>query len=278
MSEGISFAQEIDANKNSPEAPSQLVGLETPLSNLDVRLRGAFITNCALTSPTTGDRVDVLYSEPDLKKPKITATHSMVPAGPYDGIGGQHGFPRWADYHEFSLPDDESTGAKAMALQAKRSDSGLSLVKTFILREAALATKTTIRSSEATAEQTSIGEHLYFTLPGENFHGLKVNGRSLDQLLGQGSQEAVQHGDTLYWDFGGQADIDFPAGHRIRLSAQFEGDTKYPLAMWIWKRPGSPSICFEPIAGVKYLDKDDTSGLTVHPYGSAELRTRIDLL
>lgn len=278
MSESNSFAQEIEINRNALAVPVEVLSLETSSSSLGVRLRGAFITECELTSPTTGNRISVLYSESELEKPKITASHSMVPAGPYDGIGGQHGFPRWADNKLFPLPDDESTGAKAIALQAKRSDSGLSLEKVFVLSEAALATHTTIRNSEKAVTQTSMGEHIYFSLPDENFDGLKVNGKSLDELLGEDSQNIVQNGGTLYWDFGGEAIIEFPAGYSIRLSAEFEGDTKYPLAMWIWKRPGSPSICFEPVAGVKHLDEDNTDGVRLPPYGSAFLSTKVELL
>lgn len=277
MSDELPFAQEIETNKNITEVQSQVVSIETMASSLDVRLRGAFITDCELTSPTTGLRTDVLYAESNLEKPKLTATHPMVPAGPYEGIGGQHGFPRWSDYHEFPL-NDGPNGEKQVAVQAKRSDNGLSLVKAFELTANSLTTHTTIRSSEDTAEETSMGEHIYFTLVDENFEGLEVNGKSLDKLLGEGSQQTVENGDAIYWDFGGEATINFPAGHSVNISAAFEGDTKHPLAMWIWKRPGSPSICFEPIVGVAKFDDGDTSGVQVPPYGSATLTTRVELL
>lgn len=277
MSESISFAEEIEANKNTIEVSNETASLKTLASSLDVRLRGAYITDCELTSPTTGQRIDVLYTEDDKTKSKITATHPMVPAGPSEGIGGQHGFPRWSDYHKFLLTDT-SDGEKQVAIQAKRSDNGLSLEKIFLLDESALTTFTTIRSSEETTEETSIGEHIYFSLPDEKFDGLKINGQSLDELLGEGSQQIIENDGTLYWDFGGDATIDFPAGHSVKVSAVFEGDTRHPLAMWIWKRPDSPSICFEPIVGVENLDDDDTSGVRVPPYGSATLGTRIELL
>lgn len=275
MEEALSFEQEIEANKNATEVQSRVVGIETSASSLGVRLRGAFITDCELTSPTTNIRTDVLYAEPNLEKPKMTATHSMVPAGPYEGIGGQHGFPRWADYHVFPLNDGPS-GEKRVAVQAMRSDKGLSLDKSFELTESALTAHTTIGSS-ATAEATSMGEHIYFSLADENFEGLKINGHTLDELLGEGSQHIVENDGTLYWDFYGEATIDFPAGHSVKVSAAFEGDSKYPLAMWIWKRPGSPSICFEPVVGVNNLG-DDRSGVEVPPHGRATLSTRIELL
>jgi hypothetical protein len=259
MSDESPFEKEINDNQNTAEVQSQVVGIKTMASSVNVRLRGAFITDCELTSPTTGLRTDVLYAESNLEKPKLTATHPMVPAGPYKGPNGE----------------------KQVAVQAKRSDNGLSLVKAFELTANSLTTHTTIRSSEDTAEETSMGEHIYFTLADENFEGLEVNGQSLDELLGEGSQQTVENGVAIYWDFGGEATINFPAGHSVKISADFEGDTKHPLAMWIWKRPGSQSICFEPIVGivgVANFDDDDTSGVKVPPYGSATLSTRIVLL
>ncbi len=275
MSEFISFAEEIVANKNAVEVSSEVAGIETMSSSLDVRLRGGYITECQLTSPTTGERLDVLYSEPNLQKPKITATHAMVPAGPYDGLGGQHGFPRWSDYHEFSIAD-RPNGEKQISLQAKRSDNGLSLVKMYGLTASTLTTRTTITSSEDKVEHTSMGEHLYFSLADERLDGLKVNGQSLDELVGVGSEDKVKNDDTLYWAFGGEATVDFPAGHSVKLSADFNGVTKHPLAMWIWKRPGSPSICFEPVVGL--TDDDNNSGVELAPYANATLTTKIDLL
>lgn len=277
MSESVSFAEEIEVNKNAIEVSSQVATAETMASSLDVRLRGAYISDCELTSPTTGERVAVLYSEANLAKPKITATHPMVPAGPYEGLGGQHGFPRWSDYYEFPSVDGLN-GDKYIAIQAKRSDDGLSLSKTFELTESTVTSHTTIASSEDSTEHTSMGEHLYFSLENENMNGLAINGKSLDELLGDGSEEVIKNDGTLFFNFGGEAVISFPAGHSIKLSALFEGQTEYPLAMWIWKRPGSPSICFEPVVGVENLDEDDTSGVTINPYSKAILTTKIELL
>jgi hypothetical protein len=277
MAQAETFAAEIEEHKSASEVSDQVVGIETLASSLDVRIRGAYITDCELTSPTTGDRVDVLFAEDDLTKPKLTATHPMVPAGPYEGLGGQHGFPRWSDYHEFLL-NDGPNGEKRTALQAMRSDNGLSLSKTFVLTESALTTHTTIRSSSETSEDTSVGEHIYFSLADGKFDGLTVDGKSLDELLGDGSQEEVSKGGTLYYAFNGETTITFPAGHTVRLSAAFEGETKYPVALWVWKRPGSNSICFEPVVGVEMLDEDDNAGVTVPAYGSATLSTKIELL
>ena len=271
------FAEEIEANKNAASAPSETVGLETAGSALEVRLRGAYITKCELTSPSSGRRVAVLYGDTDLSKFKLSATHSMVPAGPYEGIGGQHGFPRWADYDVTQL-DDTAEGYKQMLLRAKRPDDGLALEKTFVLGEGALTTITRISNPSDMVEQTSMGEHTYYSLDAENFDGLRLNGQDLDELLGAGSLEKVQNDGTLYFEFGGEAVIDFPAGHSVKVTASFEGESKYPLAMWIWKRPGLPTICFEPVVGVEKLGQEVNDGVVVRPNEVAELRVQIELL
>lgn len=276
MTESISFAEEIEANIAATKVSSQVARLETPGSCLDVRLRGAYITKCELTSPSSGRRVNVLYSDTEIEKPKISATHPMVPAGPYDGIGGQHGFPRWADYDVRKLPET-AEGEQQMTFGVKRADAGMTLSKTFVLTDFSLTTVTAIKAG-GEVENTSLGEHIYFLLEDENLVGLVINGQSLDELLGEGSEATVRSNGTLFYNFGGEAEIVFPAGHIVKISASFQGETRYPLAMWIWKRPGSPSICFEPVVGVKGLGDEDNSGVTVGPDATVELQTRIDLL
>lgn len=284
------FVAEIEANKNAAEVSPLLATSETPASSLSVRLRGGFITNCELSSPTTGMRTNVLHG-PDTTDTntttlaKIVASHTMVPVGPYEGVGGQHGFPRWSDYHEFELPEGED-GEKRFALQAKRSDYGLSLSRIFELTKNRITMRTTIASSVAGDEVTSIGEHLYFALEDGNLKGLTIKDRSLDELLGEGSEAQLMNDrtedgtkdGTLYCPFDGEAIIHFPDGHDVKLSAMFEGETNYPLALWIWKKPGSSSICIEPIVGVENLDDDPRNGVTVPGYGNATLTTQIELL
>lgn len=277
MTERDSFETEIAENKDAKKVSSEVATVETGASSLDIRLRGAYITDCELTSPTTGQHIDVLYAEEEKTKAKLTATHPMVPAGPFEGLGGQHGFPRWSDYNEFPLADGQD-GEKNIAVQAKRSDEGLALVKAFELTEFSLTSHTTIMSSEDTTERTSMGEHLYFSLVDENMEGLTVDGTSLDELIGPGSEEKLKNGDTLRWNFSGETVIHFPAGHDVKLSASFDGETKHPLMLWIWKRTNSPSVCFEPVVGVEHLDDDDTSGVIIAPYASATLSTKIELL
>lgn len=268
----MTFAEEIEANKSAEKVADAVAKLETVGSELNVRLRGAYITKCELTSPTSGQRVGVLYSDSDMTRPKISATHPMVPAGPYEGIGGQHGFARWADYDEARASDTETT------LTARRSDGGLGLSKRFELDSAALMTVTAITNPQEQPERTSLGEHIYFALAEGKIEGLKLNGQSLDELLGEGSEAAIANDKTLRYDFGGEARIDFPAGHSVKMTADFEGETQYPLAMWIWKRRGSASICFEPVVGVRDIGLEDNRGLMLPVGGRAVLSARLELL
>lgn len=270
-----SFEQEIEANKGAETAPDAVAVIETDESALGVRLRGCYITNCELTSPTTKERVAVLYSDADLSVPKITASHVMLPAGPSEGIGGQHGFPRWADYR-VSAGEDGPNNEKNTLFTALRSDGGLALEKSTTLGTSSLTSHTTIHNPTTETVQTSIGEHYYFNLANENFEGLKVNGKSLDELLGPGSLDTVLRQDTLVWqDFPGEAIIEFPAGHSLKLKVNFAGTTDAAPILWIWHRADSPSLCFEPLVGVT---GSDNSGVRAAQDQAATLSTTIEIL
>ena len=270
-----SFAEEIEANKNAETVPDAIAIVHTDESSLGVRLRGGYITNCELTSPNTKERVSVLHSDTDLSVPKITASHVMLPAGPSEGIGGQHGFPRWADYR-VSAGEDGPNHEKNTLFTALRSDGGLALEKSTTLSASSLESHTTIQNPGVGTVKTSIGEHYYFNLANENFEGLKVNGKSLDELLGPGSLDTVLRQDTLIWqDFPGEATIEFPAGHSIRLKVNFAGTTDATPILWIWHRADSPSLCFEPLVGVS---RSDNSGVHVTQDGAATLSTTIEIL
>lgn len=269
------FAAEIATNSSLDTLPSpQTSELATDRATLHVRERGCYITELSLYSQKHGADVDVLYSDPGIDIPKLTASHPMSPVGPYDGIGGQHGFPRWADYKEF--PQDDAENSKRTAFQAKRSDSGPALAKTFDLTDSALEVDTVINNPSGQKLETSAGEHLYFTLTDENFTGLTLNGVSLDELLGEGSVDAVREGTPLYWgEFEGEATLSFPAGHEVGLSASSD-DTDANLGMLIWHRPGTESICFEPVLG--FDPEKGGSGLAIAPYETVVLSTKIELL
>ncbi len=303
MTESLStFEYDIAAHKIAESVSESVVTLEIGQSSVDIRARGAFIVGCDLKSPTANEAVNVLHADPDISRSKLASSHDGVPAGPYDGVGGQHGPFRWADYHEFPLDDIPVTHEhpyieRRVGLQAMRSDMGLTLSKEVLLSESTLTRRTTVYNSLPVLEETSIVSHDYFALAEGNMEGLTINGKSIDELLvdperylekpedyaGNGAQDhLLNHEDgTLFWDgFEGEAVIRFPAGHTIRFTATFDGETSYPLAMWLWRKKSddghTDTICFEPIVGVDRRGHND--GVTIQPYSGATLETKIEML
>jgi len=269
------FHKEIEFHKSAETVPTDSVRLETRSSSLAVRLRGCFVTDCQLTNPITHDRIKVLHADPDQTKPGLNSSHIMMPVGPSSDIGGRHGFPRWADYHEVSRNESDD-GHKQIALQAGRSDMGLGLAKMFEISDRFIITNTTAFNSEDESVRTSLGEHLYFNLINEKVDGLMVEGVTLDNLLGEGSTEAIMRGEPCFWDgFDQEAVIHFPAGYTIRLRA--ETDVDESVGMLIWHRPGTDSICFEPTVGYN-PEYDGNSGLEIEAYSMRSLTTAIEVI
>ena len=275
MTEYLSFAVEIEAYKSAMSVSPEVVGIKANQSVLNVRKRGAYVTLCELTSPTSGQIIPIFHPVDDLEKTKPEATHSMLPAGPNDGPGGQHGFTRWADYkiETAEMPD----GGKLLTATAQQVGD-LAFRKTFLLTDSSITISAHAQNISDKTVHTSIGEHAYFDLTDDNLEGLKVNGLSLDELLHINSNEIFADKGTLYWQFPGEAKVEFPAGHSINLSTKFKGDSVYPSALWVWKSPTSDSLCLEPIEGVEHLDDLDRSGVVIPPQGSATLITKIELL
>ena len=270
-----SFAQEIDKNTTTETAPSSVIETSTDKAALGIRERGGFIVNCELTSPSTDERYSILYSSSEISTAKLIASHIMSPVGPSEEIGGQHGFPRWADYHSFPVANGGQASDSRIAIQAKRSDTGLSVAKIFELSDSALLTNTTLFNSESNVSNTSLGEHLYFLLTDEDFNGLRVDGKSLDELLGDKAEESIKAGNSRFWNkFSGETTITFPGGYTVRLSAS-SNKVDAPLGMLVWHKPGSPSICFEPTLG--FNNSSGNKGLEIASYDSVTLSTRIEL-
>lgn len=271
------FGSEIEYNQGNP-ALTEVAGIELPLvGSLAIRLQGGFVTRCVLTSPSSGEAIPVLYAGDDLTDPKLTATHIMSPVGPdKDGFGGNHGFPRYANYHAFAQWVDKDSGAVTLPLQAKRSDMGLGLSKKFSLVANKLVSTTVLRNNGEDPEETSLGEHNYFTLENANPTGMTVNGKSLDVILGAGATDKIMSGNAQYWpSFPGIARIAFPAGYGVDLSAvalRNGAASEDNVGMLFWHKAGSPSICFEPTVGFDMPDRN--KGAIIPSYSALGLKTR----
>lgn len=267
------FPEEIEFHKSEKSVPMDTVEINKNQSSLAIRLRGCFITDCKLTNPLSNETVSILHSESDKSVAKLTASHIMSPVSHNEGVGGHHGYPRWADYHEFPI-EDGIDGEKRVSFQAKRSDLGLDTHKVFELNNNSLITDTIITSYEPESTSTSIGEHLYFKLKDEDIDGLLVNGTGLNELLGdEAATNILNEKSYIIPNFSGEINIHFPAEHNIKLSAKSSNGI---LNMIIWHRKGSESICFEPTVG--FSRETGNEGITIPPYGSAHLSTKIELL
>lgn len=254
---------------------AESVELRVGESLVDVRKLGARITDGRLTSPSTGETVPILYSGPDTSKASIDATHPMEPYGKNDGPGGQHGAWRWAEYEQDSSGDNRSD-VQQVVLRAQQSDRGASLLRTIGLASDSLTIENTIHNTGAEERRTSIGEHAYFNLAYGDFEGLQIDGQSIDALLGEGSQALLANDGTLYYGLPEKGvGIQLPDGQKICIEAEFTGETKYPLALLIWQRQGTESICFEPVVGVASDETND--GVVIPPQSSASLRVKLSI-
>jgi len=279
------FVDEIAANRTG-EVPIDLVELENGHSALSIRKRGCFIIGLNLSA--YGVTAPILFAEDNHAEAKLTASHPMSPVGPYDGIGGQHGFPRWAGYHEFQLPDGPS-GERRVSMQAMRSDEGLSMTRGYALFGSGLSIASTVRNSTEAAERTSLGEHLYFWLPNQDAAGLRLDHLPLDERLEEpGATEAIMNGQPYFWGgFRGGSLIHFPDGRLVNVAAHAfvetpEGEqiaADEELGMIIWHCKNTESICFEPTLGFRSEgDAYNNERLVLDGYHSVTLETGIALV
>lgn len=254
-------------------------------ASLEVRNRGCFITKCQLVDSESDKAVSILYSESDITTNKLVASHPMMPVSDSEkqGLGVKHGYPRWLEYHGISLDDDED-GKKQLAFQADEclesnlaDNTNLGFAKVFKLGKSTLDIETIVHNNDKSElAHTSLGEHLYFNLAGRNTNGLRVDGHTLNELLGEGAEKDIMSGESRDWiEFSGKAIIDFPAGYSIKLSAETTSDQPEKIRMTIWSKDGGNFICFEPTLG---FIRPDNEALTITPNETVSLVTSIELL
>lgn len=273
----------ISANKNALNVPVEIVELGAGEGVADIRKWGGGVTYLELKSNSTGETVPILFCDGDISPPKINVTHAMVPYGANEGFAsGQHGFPRWVDYRRVSYANNPDTSSEVGALsevilEAEQGERGLSLTRSFELEPETFLITNTIHNSSEVNVQTSIGEHVYFNLEDGNYQTLRVDDKALPDILGEDSYEVLAEGGTLYYGLPeGGIDVRFPQGHTVNINADFIGETKYPLAVLFWQRPGTESICIEPVVGVSPEEAND--GVLVKPGFNASLKTILTLI
>lgn len=284
--------QRIQKAKDGEQAPTDTVRLENGDSSIEVRTRGAFITECKLMSFSTEPKaVELLYCDPEISASKLTASHMMTPVGPSEGIGGQHGIARWVDWHVFENPTDAPLSQNPrIVMQAKRGDLGESLFRTLELGKDELIIHSEIQSNVEEDTKVSLGEHLYFPCKEGDIEKIRLymdysedESVSLAEAFGQDIADGILEGEPYYWSgFNGHVDVDFGDDEAlVEIDSDLDiGDDTAPIqmvGMLIWHKPGTDSICFEPVAGF-YKMPDGTlrnDELRLSPMDSVAMRTSI---
>jgi hypothetical protein len=268
------FVASIEANKNATTAPADLVEVSANAAHAAMRRRGGFLAQLTLER-SDGSVVSPLYTEQNLAKPKLVASHAMMPVGPHDGVGGQHGFPRWADYRAEALYSERPDFGFAHLI-AEVADYPVNTSRVMSLSPGKLILSTCIQNNHpegSGAMDVSLGEHLYFAMPqGATVGDVTINGETLDQLLHPGAAEQISEGQAQFWrGYAGVAAVNMPDDNAFRLETAIHGhgiQTAVGIGMLLWQRPGEPFICIEPTLG---FDQEDgqtlNDGLRIAPGG-----------
>lgn len=228
--------------------------VSTLASELGVRHAGGYLVRGALGNPDTYETQEIFYVEPDIIKSKLAASHLMLPVGPHEGPGGQHGAARWLKHDVTVRPWlNGTTRLNATPIAPHWSDEG-NILRTFSLDSSKLTATTILDVHRSGA--VSLGHHDYYHLRDGDYEGFTINGKSIDTLLdAPGATDEVMSGKAHLWsDFDGKADVRFPDGTRLGITAQakLRGiPINEQLGMLLWRRPNAPYICLEPTIGVQ---------------------------
>lgn len=261
------LAAEVTANQKTDHVDVRLRSLLTSEASATMRLRGGFITQLALRSETRGEMVEILHCQKDLSVRKLQATHAMSPVGPSEGLGGQHGPMRWLDHIVYDgRPVLAEEGPELNAIV--KGGRGMPVAcRSVLLRDNSAVIATTLHARDA-AVDTSVGEHFYFAMPAGTTRDVRINNHPIDRLIGAGAADKVASGKAQFWPEPERklrvelADRAFTLDTGVGAMDGVEGAAS---GGWLlWQRPGTPSICIEPVAG---FTPENPNGLHM-PVGS----------
>lgn len=259
MSEALfstTFRELVRDRRGGSDVPAETVSISDGEAKVTVRLAGGYITEAVLDDE--GEPVSVLYCDPEFRDSqastqpaKINASHDMSPAGVCDDIGGQHGVYRWADF-EVAHRDD-----RHLEIESVVSEDFLCLHKAISLDDDGLTIATSLSNTTDEVIDTSLGHHLYWNMePDEIDHPQVLPASGPAPMQNPEVYEAVMSGDSRYWSgFDGKATIVLPGVGRFLLRSHAyitEADgskSLQPVGLLLWRRPGTDSICFEPVVG-----------------------------
>lgn len=254
-------------------------------SQVTVRPTGGVIESLTLVDSRGGRAkrsYELLYSDGDLISAKRSASHMMSPAGPFEGLGGQHGAGRWLDWHTFNLnPTDIGP---QIAFQAKREDNGETLLRHIELGERQAWFETAVVAPYENDLRTSMGEHWYFKMDGD-LSEVAIDGRNLELFTGDEEvYEKLRDGVPLHVPQRSPLNVwtlQLPGQPLLKMETQLFRSSGYvPTELWIWRRDGAEDyLCIEPVVGVShengYLENDL---LVIEAGKEARLRTAIGLV
>lgn len=286
------FAARVANNREADKVPETSYHITTAGSELVMRRRGGYILRGALTD-LEGEQAEVFYCGPDTSAAKLDASHPMMPVGPYGGPGGQHGALRWIDHEVFESVS--SPAHASMRTEASLPRSMTSFTRQFYLQPGSLTVMSQIALPDGPGDQihpsdtfppdadlgrhsflehevqTSLGDHNYFIMAGENPEELLINGQNLDNLLGKpGAARKIMNGEPHFWqgfgyDAGGQAIVQLPGGRVIQINVGTDSQQQSAsLGMLLWRRPGTPSVCLEPSLGVMEMTTQGLDQRALH--------------
>jgi galactose mutarotase-like enzyme len=212
----------------------------------------------------------------------------MLPAGGNE-VGPQHGASRYLDY------TIESSVANAVELRAQDSLRDLEHVKRFAIQPDGLTITDKVLNTGDQKLGISVGEHFYFAAKEAELSGIKlldeagaeqaITARKLDGTDKTGPFSdllpELNEGRAVYFDgFTGSQNISIPGVGVIALSADaIAGGQQQSVGLLIWRRPGSDTICFEPVSGfsIDTEGKTKNDGIELNFGASVELSSRVRL-
>ena len=266
---------------------------------VELRGRGGHIIQGWLENPQTQGAVQVLYSDDDLTIGKLTATHMMSPVGPSDGVGGQHGLPRWADYRIFKPDENPNNG---LYCQAKRNDvREPTILRAVELPEPSKLVITNVLQSnrheravdldEQSKQRASMGEHVYLACRESEIGQIVIDGLYIQDILSDEIVAGILEGKPYLWEREKQVDpieINFFDGRKVQLGAEAKlSHSETPddatsldetIKYLIWHRPGTDSICIEPVVGYRQDNDGPHSDILLEKGDRLELKITIELI
>lgn len=268
----------------------EILRLQVGLATAQIRRSGAMILDASLVDHN-GLLVPVLATtattSEELRAPKLSASHFMSPAGPYEGPGKQHGPARWLHYVEDGSTTSETSDLLVLTPESTK-DAPVAFSRMVRLKADELRITSWLTNMTDEPLSTSVGEHLYFANPAPDDAQLELNHEFVDDVLGEpGAQEAIMSGSARLWHMprGRQQLITFADGRIIRMRSSYMIDDDNPRQVreaLLWKRPGTGTTCIEPTIGVSAGDSPseaigNNTGLILKPHGRIALSTVLSL-